>query len=86
MTTDSILRSNEQWVDGTLSPAVNTFAWVTYGKTPTTGIQHVKVVDAPSMQGVWVYDFPSDKAVFVHRENITHLEAAIALAKPLLGL
>ena len=60
--------------------------WVTYGKTPTTGRQHVKVVDAPSMQGVWVYDFPSDSAVFVHRENITHLKAAVSLAEPLLGL
>ena len=83
---DSILGSNAQWVDGTVSPAVDTFTWVTYGKTPTTGRQHVKVVDAPSMQGVWVYDFPSDSSVFVHRENITHLKAAIALAEPLLGL
>ena len=83
---DSILGSNAQWVDGTVSPAVDTFTWVTSGKSPTTGRQHVKVVDAPSMQGVWVYDFPSDSAVFVHRENIVHLEAAIAAAKFQLGL
>ena len=35
---------------------------------------------------IYLYDFPSDSAVFVHRENITHLKAAIALAEPLLGL
>jgi hypothetical protein len=83
---EGILEQNQAWVDGTTSPTVDTFTWVTCGKTPTTGRQHVKVVDAPSMQGVWVYDFPSDSAVFVHRENITHLKAAIALAEPLLGL
>jgi hypothetical protein len=83
---EGILEQNQAWVDGTTSPTVDTFVWVVQGKTPTTGRQHVKVVDAPSMQGVWVYDFPSDSSVFVHRENITHLKAAIALAEPLLGL
>ncbi len=83
---DNILGNNAQWVDGTLSPTVDTFTWVTYGKTPTTGRQHIKVVTAPSLQGVWVSEVPSGSAVFVHRENIVHLEAAVALAKPLLGL
>ena len=34
---DNILGNNAQWVDGTLSPTIDTFTWVTYGKTPTTG-------------------------------------------------
>ena len=67
---DNILGNNAQWVDGTLSPTVDTFTWVTYGKTPTTGRQHVKVVDAPSMQGVWVYDLFFIKAITFFSRNV----------------
>ena len=83
---NSILGSNEQWVDGTVNPIVDTFVWVTYGKSSSTGAQKLKVVDNSSSAGVFLSDAPSGTTLFIHRENITHLEAAIALAKPLLGL
>ncbi len=83
---NSILGSNEQWVDGTVNPIVDTFVWVTYGKSPSTGTQKLKVVDDSSSAGVFLSDAPSGTTLFIHRENITHLKAAIALAEPLLGL
>lgn len=83
---DNILGNNAQWVDGTVNPIVDTFVWVTYGKSPSTGTQKLKVVDNSSSAGVFLSDAPSGTTLFIHRENITHLEAAIALAKPLLGL
>ena len=83
---DSILGSNEQWVDGTVNPIVDTFVWVTYGKSPSTGTQKLRVVDDSSSAGVFLSDAPSGTTLFIHRENIVHLEAAIAAAKFQLGL
>ena len=80
------LSSNEQWVDGTVNPIVDTFAWVTYGKSSSTGTQKLKVVDDSSSAGVFLSDAPSGTTLFIHRENIAHLEAAIAAAKFQLGL
>ncbi len=83
---DNILGNNAQWVDGTTSPAVDTFVWVVQGKTPTTGTQQLSVIDTDTTKGVFLTERPSGATIMIHRENITHLEAAIALAKPLLGL
>ncbi len=80
------LSSNEQWVDGTVNPIVDTFVWVTHGKTSSTGTQKLKVVDNSSSAGVFLSDAPSGTTMFIHRENIVHLEAAIAAAKLQLGL
>ena len=80
------LSSNEQWVDGTVNPIVDTFVWVTYGKSPSTGTQKLKVVNDSSSAGVFLSDAPSGTTLFIHRENIVHLKAALALAEPLLGL
>ncbi len=80
------LSSNEQWVDGTVNPIVDTFVWVTHGKTSSTGTQKLKVVDNSSSAGVFLSDAPSGTTLFIHRENIVHLEAAIAAAKFQLGL
>ena len=80
------LSSNEQWVDGTVNPTVDTFVWVTYGKAPSTGTQKLKVVDDSSSAGAFLSDVPSGTTMFIHRENIAHLEAAITAAKFQLGL
>ena len=86
MSIEGTLEQNQQWVDGTVSPPVDTFVWVVHGKTPTTGTQHLVVIDTDSTKGVFIKERPAGQAILIQRENIAHLEAAIVLAKPLLGL
>ena len=86
MANEGILEQNQAWVDGTTSPAVDTFVWVVQGKTPTTGTQYLSVIDTDTTKGVFLKERPNGATILVYRENIAHLEAAIALAKPLLGL